>query len=100
VNARRAGNRALFFDRVDVGATVERQVDGGVALGAVTIRDADRKSCAAISEELSRAKQAQDPPPTRQGLAARAARLPDPSVEARRGWPAPAPGSWRGSGLR
>jgi len=24
VNARRAGNRVLFFDRVDVGATVER----------------------------------------------------------------------------
>jgi 2-oxoacid dehydrogenases acyltransferase (catalytic domain) len=78
VNARRAGNRVLYFDRVDVGATVERHLDGGVVLGAVTIRDADRKSCAAISEELRRAKQAQDPAPTRNGLAARTARLPGP----------------------
>jgi pyruvate/2-oxoglutarate dehydrogenase complex dihydrolipoamide acyltransferase (E2) component len=78
VNARRAGNRVLFFDQVDVGVTVERHVDGGVVLGAVTIRDADRKSCAAISEELRRAKHAQDPAPTRHGLAAQAARLPGP----------------------
>jgi len=78
VNARRAGNRVLFFERVDFGATVERQVDGGVVLGAVTIRDADQKSCAAISEELSRAKHAQDQEPTRRGLAERVARLPGP----------------------
>jgi pyruvate/2-oxoglutarate dehydrogenase complex dihydrolipoamide acyltransferase (E2) component len=78
MNARRAGNRVLFFDRVDVGATVERHVDSGLVLGAVTIRDTDPKSCAAISEELRRAKHAQDSAPTRHGLASRAARLPGP----------------------
>lgn len=78
VNARRAGNRVMFFDRVDVGATVERHVDGRIVLDAMTIRDADQKSCAAISEELRRAKQAQDLAPTRTGLAARVARLPGP----------------------
>src|SRR5690242_11445282 len=28
VNARRAGNKVLYFDRVDIGATVERQAEG------------------------------------------------------------------------
>ena len=32
VNARKAGNRLLLFDRVDVGATVERSVDGHAVL--------------------------------------------------------------------
>jgi hypothetical protein len=100
MNARRAGNRVLFFDRVDVGATVERHVDSGLVLGAVTIRDTDPKSCAAISEELRRAKHAQDSAPTRHGLASRAARLRDPSVEAPCGWPARDPGSRLASGLR
>jgi len=78
VNARRAGNRVLYFDRVDVGATVERHAQGGVVLDAVTIRDADQKSCAAISEELRLAKQAQDRAPARSGLAAGVAHLPGP----------------------
>ena len=34
LNARRAGSRVLYFDRVDVGVTVEREVDGAVVLGA------------------------------------------------------------------
>jgi hypothetical protein len=44
--------------RVDIGATVERHVDGAVLLDAVTIRDADRKTCAAISAELRHARHA------------------------------------------
>lgn len=78
VNTRRAGNRMLVFDRVDVGATVERHTSAGVVLGAVTIQDADHKSCAAISEELRRAKHAQDQAPARRGVAAQVARLPGP----------------------
>jgi pyruvate/2-oxoglutarate dehydrogenase complex dihydrolipoamide acyltransferase (E2) component len=78
LNARRAGNRVLFFDRVDVGATVERHTDGGVVPVVVTIRDADHRSCAAISEELRRARQAPDQAPARRGVAARVARLPGP----------------------
>lgn len=78
VNARRAGHRVLFFDRVDVGATVERHIGAAVVLDAVTVRDADQKSCAAISEELHRAKHAQDQAPGRPGLVAWAARLPGP----------------------
>lgn len=78
VNARRVGNRMLFFDRVDVGATVERDTGAGVVLGAVTIGDADQKSCAAISGELRRAKHTPDPTPARRSVAAQVARLPGP----------------------
>lgn len=56
VNSRRAGNRVLYFDRVDIGATVERYGPGRLVLDITAVRDADRKSCAAISEELRRAK--------------------------------------------
>lgn len=56
VNARRVGNRVLYFEGVDVGATVERHVGDDVVLTAVTIHDADQKSCAGISEELHQAK--------------------------------------------
>lgn len=56
VNARRVGNRVLYFEGVDVGATVERHVREDVVLTAVTIHDADQKSCAGISEELHQAK--------------------------------------------
>lgn len=78
VNARRAGNRVLIFDRVDVGVTVERVVDGAVVLNAVAVRDADRKSCADITAELARVKHSHEPGPARAGLAARVARLPGP----------------------
>ena len=63
VNARRVGNRVMYFQQVDVGATVELQVPGELVLTAVTIRDADQKSCARISEELHQAKRGlhQDP---------------------------------------
>ena len=56
VNARKAGNRILYFDRVDVGATVERQWEGRTTLDIVGIRDADRASCAEISRILHEAK--------------------------------------------
>lgn len=78
VNARRAGNRLVFFDRVDVGATVERQGEGAVVLTAVSIPHADQKSCAAITEELRHAKHDAESGPSPDGLAALVGRLPGP----------------------
>jgi pyruvate/2-oxoglutarate dehydrogenase complex dihydrolipoamide acyltransferase (E2) component len=78
VNARRAGRRVLLFDRVDVGVTVERVVDGAVVLNAVAVRDADRKSCDEITAELARVKHSHEPGPARAGWAAGVARLPGP----------------------
>jgi len=79
VNARRAGNRVLYFDRVDIGATVERYGPGGLVLDVTAVRDADRKSCAAISEELRRAKHGSERLLPRHGpVAAQLWRLPGP----------------------
>ncbi|HSK27387.1 MAG TPA: 2-oxo acid dehydrogenase subunit E2 [Jiangellales bacterium] len=78
VNARRAGKHVVFFSHVDMGATVERQAGSGVVLDVVTIRDADRKSCAEITDELHRAKLAQAPPTRRTGPTAWVLRLPGP----------------------
>jgi pyruvate/2-oxoglutarate dehydrogenase complex dihydrolipoamide acyltransferase (E2) component len=78
VNARRAGNRVLFFEQVDISATVERHTDGGVVPVVVTIRDANEKSCTAISTELRRAKHAHHHGPALRGVAAQVARLPGP----------------------
>ena len=78
VNARRAGNRVLYFDRVDVGVTVEREVDGGVVLGAFAIEAADTQSCAQITTRLRRAKQSRRRAPDRGPVAGRVARLPGP----------------------
>lgn len=78
VNARRAGRRVLYFDRVDVGATVEREVDGGVVLGASAITAADTRSCAEISAELRAAKHSELPGPARGPVARQVARLPGP----------------------
>lgn len=77
VNARRVGNRVMYFDGVDVGATVERHVSGDVLLTAVTIDDADQKSCAEISEELHQAKLGLRQDPAR-GPSSMLARLPGP----------------------
>ena len=52
VNARKAGNHILSFDRVDIGATVERHWQGRTVLDIVVVRDADQKSCAEITELL------------------------------------------------
>jgi pyruvate dehydrogenase E2 component (dihydrolipoamide acetyltransferase) len=78
VNARRAGGRVVVFDRVDVGVTVERVVDGSVVLNAVSVRNADSKSPDAITAELARVKHSREAGPARTGLAARVARLPGP----------------------
>jgi pyruvate/2-oxoglutarate dehydrogenase complex dihydrolipoamide acyltransferase (E2) component len=79
VNARRAGNRVLYFDRVDIGATVERYGSGGLVLDITTVRDADLKSCAAISEELRRAKHGSARQLTRRGrVSGQVWRLPGP----------------------
>ena len=56
VNARKAGNHILSFDRVDIGATVERHWQGRTVLDIVVVRDADRRSCAEITDMLHRAK--------------------------------------------
>ena len=78
VNARRAGNKILSFDRVDVGATVERQWEGRAVLDVVVVRDADRLSAAEITALLARAKHG--PPQDRRpsGMTAQLLRLPGP----------------------
>ena len=78
VNARKAGNRILSFDRVDIGATVERHWEGRTVLDVVTIQGADRKSCAAISGILHAAKYGPGPSHRQSGLTAQLVRLPGP----------------------
>ncbi|GAA4373390.1 2-oxo acid dehydrogenase subunit E2 [Agromyces bauzanensis] len=78
VNARRAGNRILTFDRVDLGATVERQWEGRSVLDVVTIPDADRRSCAEISARLHDAKLGPGESARPTGLTAWIVRLPGP----------------------
>ena len=78
VNARRAGNRILAFQRVDVGATVERHWEGRTVLDVVGIHDADRMSCAAISELLHGAKYGPGASHRPGGVAAWLVRLPGP----------------------
>ena len=56
VNARRAGDRIVTFDRVDVGSTVERHWQGRTVLDIVTVRDADRQSPADVSALLRATK--------------------------------------------
>jgi pyruvate/2-oxoglutarate dehydrogenase complex dihydrolipoamide acyltransferase (E2) component len=78
VNARKAGNRIVYFDRVDIGATVERQWEGATILDIVVIPQADQLSCAQITQMLHTAKhgpgQTHDPT----GLTAQLVRLPGP----------------------
>jgi len=78
VNARKAGNRILTFDRVDIGATVERQWQGLAVLDIVTIPDADRTSCSDISELLHQAKHSAAQPHRLSRLATQLWRLPGP----------------------
>ena len=78
VNARKAGNRLLFFDRVDVGATVERPVGGGVVLDIAMIESADEQSCAEITRALRGAKLGPAPTHRGSGLTAAIIRLPGP----------------------
>ena len=78
VNARRAGNKVLYFDHVDAGATVERQWEGRAVLDIVVVGDADRLSPGEITERLATAKHG--PPQGRRpsGMTAQLLRLPGP----------------------
>lgn len=78
VNARKAGNRILFFDQVDLGATVERRWQGRMVLDVATIRDADRMSCAEISEQLHETKYGPGRSQPLTGVTAWIVRLPGP----------------------
>ena len=78
VNARKAGSRILAFDRVDIGATVEREQAGTAVLDVAVVRDADRRSCATISELLATAKHGPGEPHRQRGLARGLVRLPGP----------------------
>jgi pyruvate/2-oxoglutarate dehydrogenase complex dihydrolipoamide acyltransferase (E2) component len=78
VNARKAGNRLLLFDRVDVGATVERPVGARVVLDIAEIEAADERSCADVTAVLHRAKYGPAPAHRRNGVTAALVRLPGP----------------------
>jgi pyruvate/2-oxoglutarate dehydrogenase complex dihydrolipoamide acyltransferase (E2) component len=78
VNSRMAGTAILYFDRVDVGATVERHWQGRTVLDVVMIPAADRKSCAEVSEILHRAKFGPGEPHPQGGLTRVLMRLPAP----------------------
>ena len=78
VNTRKAGNRTLSFDRVDVGATVERHWEGRTVLDIVVVPDAGRKSCAEITELLHRAKYGPGQRHDQSGLTRQLVRLPGP----------------------
>jgi pyruvate/2-oxoglutarate dehydrogenase complex dihydrolipoamide acyltransferase (E2) component len=78
VNSRMAGNDILYFDRVDVGATVERHWQGRTVLDVVMIPGADRKTCAEISEILHRAKLGPGEPHPQRGLTRALVRMPGP----------------------
>jgi pyruvate/2-oxoglutarate dehydrogenase complex dihydrolipoamide acyltransferase (E2) component len=78
VNTRKAGNQVLSFDRVDIGATVERHWQGRTVLDIVMIAGADRKSCAEITEVLHAAKYGPGQPHRPTGLTRQIVRLPGP----------------------
>lgn len=78
VNARRAGNQILYFDRIDLGATVERHWEGRTVLDVVELAGADRMSCAEISEVLRTTKYGPGQPHRQTGVTAGLVRLPGP----------------------
>ncbi|KQY21215.1 hypothetical protein ASD16_17990 [Cellulomonas sp. Root485] len=78
VNARKAGNAIVSFDRVDIGATVERNWQGRTVLDAVLVADADQQSCSAISQTLQRAKYGPGEQQRPSGLTGALIRLPGP----------------------
>lgn len=78
VNARRAGRQVLCFDRVDLGATVERQSAGGAVLDIVVLPAADQLSCVEISDRLQRAKLGPAQAHPQSSVAAVLGRLPGP----------------------
>ncbi|WP_448809203.1 2-oxo acid dehydrogenase subunit E2 [Agromyces bauzanensis] len=78
VNARKAGNRILFFDRVDLGATVERNWQGRTVLDVTTIRDADQRTCAEITALLHETKYSAGHADALTGVTRWIVRLPGP----------------------
>jgi pyruvate/2-oxoglutarate dehydrogenase complex dihydrolipoamide acyltransferase (E2) component len=78
VNTRKAGNHILSFDRVDVGATVERHWHGRTTLDIVVVTAADQKSCAEITDVLHAAKYGPGQPHHASGLTRQIVRLPGP----------------------
>ncbi len=78
VNTRKAGNHLLTFERVDVGATVERQWQGRSVLDIAVVTDADRQSPAEVTDLLHRTKYGPGPSHRPTGLTALIVRLPGP----------------------
>jgi pyruvate/2-oxoglutarate dehydrogenase complex dihydrolipoamide acyltransferase (E2) component len=78
VNARKAGNQILTFDRVDIGATVERHWQGRTVLDIAVVPEAEHASCAEVTEVLHRAKYGPGQPHPQRGLTKQLVRLPGP----------------------
>lgn len=78
VNTRKAGNQVISFDRVDIGATVERHWKGRTVLDIVVLTDADQMSSAEITDVLHAAKYG--PPQSHRpgALTKQIARMPGP----------------------
>ena len=79
VNARTAGSHILAFDRVDIGATVERHWQGRTVLDIAVVPDADRRTCAEITDLLHRAKYGPGRPHHQSWLTKQLVRLPGPA---------------------
>ena len=78
VNSRKTGNRILTFDRVDVGATVERHWEDRTLLDIATVRDADRMSASAVSALFHETKYGPGESHGPQGMMRPVLRLPGP----------------------
>ncbi|MFH8252605.1 2-oxo acid dehydrogenase subunit E2 [Microbacterium sp. B2969] len=78
VNSRKAGNRILTFDRVDVGATVERHWTGQTILDIATVRDVNRMSASAVSALLRETKYGPGESHSPHGMMRLVLRLPGP----------------------
>lgn len=78
LNARMSGSRVITFDRVDIGATVERSGEGRPVLDIVVVRGADRLDCVEITRMLHEAKTGPALEHPARGLVALVVRLPGP----------------------
>jgi pyruvate/2-oxoglutarate dehydrogenase complex dihydrolipoamide acyltransferase (E2) component len=58
VNVRRAGRKVVWFDAIDIAATVERIVEDAILPAPVVIHAADARSLGAITAELPAARTA------------------------------------------
>jgi pyruvate/2-oxoglutarate dehydrogenase complex dihydrolipoamide acyltransferase (E2) component len=78
LNARRAGGRLVCFERVDIGAPVERGGPDHPLLDLATVRAADRMSCTEITALLHEAKVGTPPVHEAKRSMALLLRLPGP----------------------